>query len=177
MGFSRQGYWSGLPFPFPGDLPRPGIKPAYPALQMDCLICWAIREARKPLAVVFLHNFYQGEEVPTFPSILRVFFFFSWMGIRFYHMLFLHQMIRSYDLKKLYWCGRVNWFYTVESGLSAWINPSWLWCIILFVFYWIWYANVLLSIFAICVDGRNWSVVFFSFFSPPFFLSFFWFWC
>jgi len=28
MGFSRQGYWSGLPFPLPGDLPDPGIKPA-----------------------------------------------------------------------------------------------------------------------------------------------------
>ena len=29
MEFSRQGYWNGLPFPFPGDLPNPGIKPAY----------------------------------------------------------------------------------------------------------------------------------------------------
>ena len=28
LGFSRQGYWSGLPFPPPGDLPHPGIKPA-----------------------------------------------------------------------------------------------------------------------------------------------------
>ena len=28
MGFSRQEYWSGLPFPSPGDLPNPGIKPA-----------------------------------------------------------------------------------------------------------------------------------------------------
>ncbi|ELR45062.1 hypothetical protein M91_03210, partial [Bos mutus] len=28
MGFSRQKYWSGLPFPSPGDLPNPGIKPA-----------------------------------------------------------------------------------------------------------------------------------------------------
>ena len=27
MGFSRQEYWSGLPFPSPGDLPQPGIKP------------------------------------------------------------------------------------------------------------------------------------------------------
>ena len=27
MGFSRQEYWSGLPFPSPGDLPHPGIKP------------------------------------------------------------------------------------------------------------------------------------------------------
>ena len=32
MGFPRQEYWSGLPFPSPGDLPDPGIKPASPAL-------------------------------------------------------------------------------------------------------------------------------------------------
>ena len=32
MGFSRQGYWSGLPFPTPGYLPDPGMKPASPAL-------------------------------------------------------------------------------------------------------------------------------------------------
>ena len=31
-GFSRQEYWSGLPFPFPGDLPDPGIEPMSPAL-------------------------------------------------------------------------------------------------------------------------------------------------
>ena len=33
MEFSRQGYWSGLPFPSPGDLPDPGIEPRSPALQ------------------------------------------------------------------------------------------------------------------------------------------------
>ena len=32
MGFSRQEYWSGLPFPSPGDLPNPGIEPVSPAL-------------------------------------------------------------------------------------------------------------------------------------------------
>ena len=32
MGFSRQEYWSGLPFPSPGDLPHPGIQPTSPAL-------------------------------------------------------------------------------------------------------------------------------------------------
>ena len=36
-GFSRQDYWSGLPFPSPGDLPDPGIKPRSPALQADAL--------------------------------------------------------------------------------------------------------------------------------------------
>ena len=37
MGFSRQEYWSGLPFPSPGDLPNPGIKPGSLALQADSL--------------------------------------------------------------------------------------------------------------------------------------------
>ena len=37
MGFSRQEYWSGLPFPSPGDLPKPGIKSRSPALQTDAL--------------------------------------------------------------------------------------------------------------------------------------------
>ena len=37
MGFSRQEYWSGLPFPSPGDLPDPGIEPTSLALQADSL--------------------------------------------------------------------------------------------------------------------------------------------
>ena len=37
MGFSRQEYLSGLPFPSPGDLPSPGIKPRSPALQADSI--------------------------------------------------------------------------------------------------------------------------------------------
>ena len=37
MGFSRQEYWSGLPFPSPGDLPDPGIEPRSPTLQADAL--------------------------------------------------------------------------------------------------------------------------------------------
>ena len=32
MGFPKQDYWSGLPFPSPGDIPNPAIKPAFPAL-------------------------------------------------------------------------------------------------------------------------------------------------
>ena len=37
VGFSRQEYWSGLPFPSPGDLPNPGIEPRSPALLADAL--------------------------------------------------------------------------------------------------------------------------------------------
>ena len=38
MEFSRQEYWSGLPFPSPGDLPNPGIEPGSPALQADIVL-------------------------------------------------------------------------------------------------------------------------------------------
>ena len=38
MGFSRQEYWSGLPFPSPGALPNPGIKSVSPALQVMSLL-------------------------------------------------------------------------------------------------------------------------------------------
>ena len=37
MGFSRQEYWSGSPFPSPGDLPDPRIEPRSPALQAHAL--------------------------------------------------------------------------------------------------------------------------------------------
>ena len=37
MGFSRQEYWSGLPFPSPEDLPHPGIEPGSPTLLADAL--------------------------------------------------------------------------------------------------------------------------------------------
>ena len=39
MGFSRQEYWSGLPFPSPGDLPDPGIEPGSPTLEADAFTC------------------------------------------------------------------------------------------------------------------------------------------
>ena len=38
IGFSRQEYWSGQPFPSPGHLPKPGIEPGSPALQADSLL-------------------------------------------------------------------------------------------------------------------------------------------
>ena len=38
MGLPRQEYWSGLPFPSPGDLPKPGTEPESPTLQGDSLL-------------------------------------------------------------------------------------------------------------------------------------------
>ena len=37
IAFSRQEYWSGLPFPSPGDLPDPGVEPGSPSFQADAL--------------------------------------------------------------------------------------------------------------------------------------------
>ena len=45
MEFFRQEYWSGLPFPSPGDLPNPGIKPRSPALQADSLLTEPLAKA------------------------------------------------------------------------------------------------------------------------------------
>ena len=50
MGFTRQEYWSGLPFPSPGDLPDPGMEPGSPALQADSIV-WATRP--KVIAISF----------------------------------------------------------------------------------------------------------------------------
>ena len=48
MGFLRQEYWSGLPFPFPGDLSKPGIEPTSPALAGGFL---TTEPAGKPLSM------------------------------------------------------------------------------------------------------------------------------
>ena len=44
MGFSRQEYWSGLPFPPLGDFPDPGFEPTSPTMQADFTV-WVTKEA------------------------------------------------------------------------------------------------------------------------------------
>ena len=48
MGFPREEYWSGLPFPSPADLPDPGIEPMSPALQEDSLPTEPLRKPSLP---------------------------------------------------------------------------------------------------------------------------------
>ena len=48
MEFSRQEYWSGLPFPPPGDLLNPGIEPRSPTLQVDSLPSEPPRKSKNP---------------------------------------------------------------------------------------------------------------------------------
>ena len=53
MGFSRQEYWSGLPFPSPGDLPDSGIEPRSPALEADALTSEPLGKILKRWILVF----------------------------------------------------------------------------------------------------------------------------
>ena len=54
MELTRQEYWSGLPFPSPGDLPDPRIEAVSPAFQADSL---PSEPQRKPLSVILGYNF------------------------------------------------------------------------------------------------------------------------
>ena len=61
MEFSRQEYWSGLPFPSPGDLPHLGIKPCSPAFQADSL---PSESPGKPSSVQFSYSVVSDSATP-----------------------------------------------------------------------------------------------------------------
>ena len=67
MGFSREEYWRGLPFPSPGHLPDPGIKPGSPALQEDSSSL--LEPSGKPLLYLFLCNI-SGLIFPVWDTLL-----------------------------------------------------------------------------------------------------------
>ena len=75
MGFSRQEYWSGLPFPPPGDLPDPGVKP------MSCLLYW--QAGSLPLVPL-------GSRIaiPTFVYSLT-----SWGTFELFHVLLIMERV------------------------------------------------------------------------------------
>ena len=83
MGFSRQGYWSGLPFPSPGDLPNPGIKPGSPALQADLLPSAAAAAAKSLQSCPTLCNPIDGSPPGSaIPGILQA-RTLEWVAISF----------------------------------------------------------------------------------------------
>ena len=68
MGFSRQEYWSGVPFLSPEDLPDPGIEPRSPALQAAAL-------PFEPLFYNFMDNFNFTFSIITLHFFVALFFF------------------------------------------------------------------------------------------------------
>ena len=62
MGFPKQEYWSGLPFPSPGDLPDPGNEPTSPeslALQVDSFFFFSINKFIMEIIVKYLNLSYK----------------------------------------------------------------------------------------------------------------------
>ena len=87
MGFPRQEYWSGLPFPSSGDLPNPGIELASPTLQTDCL------PSEPPGS---------SEIRPTWFSILAVLPLGDLMTSTFLSFSFLFQRVRIIIFSQVY---------------------------------------------------------------------------
>ena len=87
MGFSRQEYWSGLPFPSPGDLPDPGMQPSSSALAGGFCTDWATREA--PFLLVVLWN-------------------------NCYNFRFTHEEIKVLDMFNNFLHGSHLWLVSVE---------------------------------------------------------------
>ena len=68
MEFSRQEYWSGLPWPPPGNLPNPAIKPASPALQVDSSPQSHWRNPQSPISKNKRTDLYIPDCTQVFPS-------------------------------------------------------------------------------------------------------------
>ena len=82
-GISRQEYWSGLPFPSPGDLPDPGIEPRSPAFQADALTfepplrCLILSHKSPRLCLIFQSFFCFSvwiASIDLFSNILKILF-------------------------------------------------------------------------------------------------------
>ena len=74
MGFSRQEYWSGLPFPSPGDLPKPGIQPGSPTLYGDALPSEPLKVCTRDYIITMhpaLGQFHLPENLLINPDILE----------------------------------------------------------------------------------------------------------
>ena len=104
MGFFRQEYWSGLPFPSPGNLPNPGMEPGSHALQADSLLS-------KPPGGSMLHNidhlFLLKPPTMFLPSI-------SWVNI----------------IKKIYWQKFLMFIGFLDktidgSVIQIWVDAAW----------------------------------------------------
>ena len=87
-------------------------------------------------------------EIPCIPNLLSLFFFKSWKDLVFYWLLFLHLLEWSYYFFIIHSikCG-VSHLCMLNHPCTPWINPFWLWCIILIICCWIWFPNILLRVF------------------------------
>ena len=116
MGFSRQEYWSGLPFSSLGDLPDSGIEPRSPALQADSAF-WATRKAglcileRRSEFFRFLHESHE----------LFYYLFFNWLFCKPLKLLLSSEPSWRHSQFLIFLDFLYNFLLTVNS--FTWICP------------------------------------------------------
>ena len=105
MEFTRQEYWSGLPFPSPEDLPNPGIKPGSPALQAGALPSeppGKPKESKSYVHIIFL------KQCRCFPNTQYILFVFTFLSSLPIFTLGLKSMSLIHVYKYLIFTGRFN---------------------------------------------------------------------
>ena len=136
MEFSRQDYWSGLPFPPPGDLPNPGIEPGSPARQAGalpseppgseleiwkqygCNVAWGgISQA----AVIHKIPFWFFKLLKATSTIISLIFFFN---LSFFHSIsfascILGLVVKNMSLKLLYFPNNWPFLKNHYKGISS----------------------------------------------------------
>ena len=89
LGFSRQEYWSGLPFPSPGDLSDPGIKPRSPALQADALTSEPPGKPYKLLYLLYMKKLSLNINLVFRSNLSDLFILFFVYSYFFFTLLFI----------------------------------------------------------------------------------------
>ena len=113
LEFSRQEYWSGLPFLSPGDLPDPGIESRSPALQADSFTVWATGEAPHRLWEVFKEEDFENHECWD-PRVTK---FWKSMLMR----LYLYSLAsRAWDIHITFMSKKLK-----QSVIENWLNKLW----------------------------------------------------
>ena len=114
MGFSRQGYWNGLPCPPPGDHPDPRIEPRPPALQADCTI-WAIVPSTYMIPVLTWNYDYHFAGDHTQISIaLPLVSYYLWVRISLDLNLTVKLMKQNY----------VHFLWEVKDAITRFQKPK-----------------------------------------------------
>ena len=104
MGFSRQEYWNGLPFPSPGDVPDPGIEPMSPALQADSFLLSHQRSPASSWSKFILSSVWWQSSFSAYFSPKKELFSISWIffGAPKNVHLFILGSNESYHCKALF---------------------------------------------------------------------------
>ena len=128
MGFPRQEYWSGLPFPIPEDLPHPGIKPTSPASPASAGEFFTAEPSRKPpltLAISCQMSYITGEK-KTFSKIYISphFFMFIFVHVKnsFKYQMWASlvvQLVKNLPAMWETWVQSLDWEDALEEGMAT----------------------------------------------------------